>query len=93
MVSAFPLTASADTVVRESADLQENAAIKGNNGVGMLLAEAVNGQQGDETANYPYGYGISDLTYADGVATVKYRAVADATVVVAVYTEDGRYHF
>ena len=65
--------------------------VTGSNGVGNLLAETINAQQQMQTnANYPYGYGVSDLTFAGNVATVRYAAAKDAVVIVAVYSEDGR---
>ena len=63
--------------------------IEGTNSFGDLLSEEINEQQETEEENYSGGYTVTGLTISDSVATVTYSSLEEATLVVALYTEDG----
>ena len=63
--------------------------IAGTNSFGDLLSEEINEQQETEEENYSGGYTVTGLTISDSVATVTYSSLEEATLVVALYTEDG----
>lgn len=79
--------------VEETATVNaDNVTIEGTNGFGDLLAQEVaENQQETETQSkdYPGGYSVTDLQIVDNVATVTYDTMEEATLVVALYTEDG----
>lgn len=81
------------TPVEETATVDTgDVTIEGTNGFGSLLAQEVTENQQEteiKNENYPGGYSVTDLEIADGVATVTYDSVEDATLVVALHTEDG----
>ena len=69
-----------------------DVTIEGTNGFGDLLAQEITENQQEnvtENEGYPSGYSVTDLEIADGVATVTYDSMEDATLVVALHTEDG----
>lgn len=67
----------------------ESVAAEGFSDMGKLLAEAAQQDQAASPEEYPGGYALTDLTVTKKLATVEYAALEDATVMVAVYAEDG----
>lgn len=58
--------------------------------LGQLLGQASKQEQETPAEEYPGGYDLLGLEVVSKVATVEYVAQEDATVIVAVYSEDGR---
>ena len=58
-------------------------SMEADNALGKLVTQSIEDNQDAAT-----GYAISDLQITDGIATVAYGTLEDATVVVAIYTED-----
>ena len=76
-------TASVDT---------DNVTIEGTNGFGNLLSQEITENQAEskaEEADYPGGYTVTNLEIEGNTATVTYDTMEEATLVVALYTEDG----
>lgn len=71
---------------------QSTVSYEGMNSLGNLISDAVSEAEQSQASgeeNYTDGYGISDLSVEGSVATVTYDAMEEATLLVAVYTEDG----
>ena len=69
-----------------------NVTIEGTNGFGELLSREITASQAEaaEAAkNYPAGYSVTDLVIEGRTSTVTYDSMEEATLVVALYTEDG----
>lgn len=67
-------------------------SVEGTNSFGNLISDALaQAEQEQETGeeNGSGGYGITALTIEGNVATVTYEAMEEATLLVAIYTEDG----
>ena len=79
--------------VEETASVNtDNVTIEGTNGFGNLLSQEIaESQEEAETAEaeYPGGYTVTDLVIEGNTAKVTYDTMENATVVVALYTEDG----
>lgn len=91
LLGFFAPAAQAAPMVESPAVNTDAMTIEGANGFGNLLAqELTEKQQEKETAteNHPEGYCVSDLEIADDTATVAYCSLEEATLVVALYTED-----
>ena len=83
----------------QAAPVEEHATVDtsdvnivGTNGFGNLLAQEVAENQQEtemENEDYPGGYSVTDLEIVDNVATVTYDSMEEATLVVALHTEDG----
>ena len=58
-------------------------SMEADNALGKLVTQSI-----EDTQDAATGYAISDLQITDGIATVAYGTLEDATVVVAIYTED-----
>lgn len=71
----------------EQTTVTENATVQGSNAVGNLLSEDI--QQEQSRQEGITGYNVVDLTIEGNAANVKYSALADATVVVGIYDEQG----
>ena len=89
LVSMVPAASAASNQAElDSGDV----TIEGTNGFGTLLSQELAESQ-EETAEaeseYPGGYTVTDLEIVDNIATVTYDTMEDATLVVALYTEDG----
>ena len=70
----------------------DTVTVEGTNGFGSLLSQEITESQEEaeaEAAEYSGGYTVTDLVIEDGVATVTYDSMEEATLVVALYTEDG----
>ncbi len=66
--------------------------VEGTNALGDLLMEEVNARQDKALMaqeEYESGFSVTELTFQGATATVTYDASDEATLVVAVYTEDG----
>ena len=77
----------------ETATVDTDAmTIKGTNGFGNLLRQEITESQEEAEAagaEYPGGYTVTDLVIEGTTATVTYDTMEEATLVVALYTEDG----
>lgn len=70
----------------------DNVTIEGTNGFGNLLSREITESQEEAEAadaEYPGGYTVTDLVIEGSTATVTYDTMEEATLVVALYTEDG----
>lgn len=76
-------------VVQVRAAEQTEPEVEDLSDLGQLLAQASGQEQGTSPEEYPGGYDILELEVVKKVATVEYTALEDATVIVAIYTEDG----
>ena len=86
VVGLFPSAQAAPKATVDPGDV----TIEGTNGFGSLLSQKINENQSVEApGEYPDGYSVSNLEIEDGVATVTYDSMEEATLVVALYTEDG----
>ena len=91
LVGMVPPT-GADAAQTETALEPGQVTVEGTNALGDLLSEEIQAsQQAALTAeeDYEAGYSITKLTFDGAVATVAYDAAEEATLLVAVYTEDG----
>ena len=79
--------------VEETASVNtDNVTIEGTNGFGNLLSQEITESQEEAEAaeaDYPNGYTVTDLVIEGNIATVTYDTMEEATLVVALYTEDG----
>ena len=72
-------------------DLVNNGmTVEGTNSFGTLLSNEIAESQEETESDYQAGYSVTELTFSGSTATVTYDALEEATLVVAVYTEDGR---
>ena len=70
----------------------DGVTVEGTNGFGSLLTQEINqshAEAKEEASEYSGGYTVTDLEIENGVATVTYDSMEEATLVVALYTEDG----
>lgn len=63
--------------------------IEGTNGFGQLLSEDITQEQQAIESRPQSGYTLTDLEITGSTATVTYNTMEAATLVVALYTEDG----
>lgn len=63
--------------------------VEGTNGVGALLSDEISAYQEAEAEEDTSGYNVIGLTIENGVATAEFRTLETATLIVALYTEDG----
>lgn len=66
-----------------------DVTMEGTNGFGNLLAEDIANQQATMEDQVASGYTLTNLEITGNTATVTYDSLEEATVVVAIYTEDG----
>ena len=88
VVGVVPSAKAAPETIVDTGDV----TIEGTNGFGDLLAQEITeNQQESETESKDYlgGYSITDLEIVNNVATVTYDSMEEATLVVALHTEDG----
>ncbi len=91
LVLVIGLVPAASAAQKTTVD-SSNVSIEGTNGFGSLLSQEISESQTEAAAaaaDYPGGYTVTDLEIVDGVATVTYDSMEEATLVVALYTEDG----
>ena len=93
MIGAMPTSvlAADDAAVDNSVASVDNGnlTIEGSNGFGNLLSEEITEQQEAASEGASCGYTVTALEIEDNVATVTYDSLEEATLVVALYTEDG----
>lgn len=88
LIGLVPTTASAEET---KGTVNNNQVVaNGTNGLGNLMSDALN-QQSTEDANSEFvpGYNVVDLTVDGNKVIVKYDAIEAATLLVALYSEDG----
>ena len=86
-----PAAQAAPTVETASVNT-DNVTIEGTNGFGNLLSQEIAENQEEAEAadiEYPGGYTVTGLVIEGNTATVTYDTMEEATLVVALYTEDG----
>ena len=89
IVTLLPAKAQA---AEENLPAVDNSTVTatGTNGFGALLSqEIMDYQAAMSTSEDPSGFSVSELTIQGSTATVRYTAWETATLVVAVYSEDG----
>lgn len=87
LAGLVPVAVQAETV--DTAVTNGGIDVQATNGLGALLMEDIR-QEGDAlTEQAEAGYTLTSLTVTEGTATVIYDSLEEATVVVALYTEDG----
>lgn len=67
-------------------------SIEAGNALGELISEEITAYQDAQLSaeeEYEPGFSVTDLVFKGATATVTYDAMEEATLVVAVYTEDG----
>ena len=85
VVAMLPVGASAQEA---RTDLVNNGmTVEGTNSFGTLLSNEI--MESQEVSDYQAGYSVTELSISGSTATVTYDALEEATLVVAVYTEDG----
>lgn len=93
MIGAMPTSvlAAEDPAVDNSVASVDNGnlTIEGSNGFGNLLSEEITEQQEAASEGASCGYTVTALEIEGNVATVTYDSLEEATLVVALYTEDG----
>lgn len=90
LVSVIPVSALG-TETETSVDPGE-LTVESSNGFGDLLTQEITAYQDaqlSEEEEYEPGFSVTDLTFSGATATVTYDAMEEATLVVAIYTEDG----
>ena len=87
LLGLFPVTAQAEEP--ETAVDNSDITVSGENGFGTLLAEDIADRQEQMEAQETAGYSVTDLEITGNTATVTYASLETATLVVAIYTEDG----
>nr|MBQ8243785.1 leucine-rich repeat protein [Oscillospiraceae bacterium] len=88
LVGLVPVGAAATETTVDTGEM----TIEGTNALGDLLTEEISAyQNANLTAmdEYESGFSVTNLTFSGATATVTYDAAEEATLVVAVYTEDG----
>lgn len=83
-VSLMPISALADNDTE--AFVENNISLDGANSVGNLITNTLDGAADD---SYGSDAGILDVTIDGMVATVEMSTITNASLVVAIYTEDG----
>ena len=84
-VGAVPVMATEQSA---PVTMQESIGVSGDSSFGNMLAAEIEDELADQQENN--GYRIFEVTVADITATVELEAVEDCTLVVGIYTEDGR---
>ena len=90
LVSVIPVSALG-TETETSVDPGE-LTVESSNGFGDLLTQEITAYQDAQLSaeeEYEPGFSVTDLTFSGATATVTYDAMEEATLVVAIYTEDG----
>ena len=81
------------TPVEDAATVNtDSVTVEGTNGFGNLLSQEITESQEEAEAadeEYPGGYTVTDLVIEGNTVTVTYDTMEAATLVVALYTEDG----
>ena len=85
MLPVFARAAEGPTTTVDNGEL----TVEGTNGFGTLLAEDIAQEQEAVEEQVASGYTLTNLEITGNTATVTYDSLEEATVVVAIYTEDG----
>lgn len=89
LVGMIPVTAGAEGTQSVSAEAGE-VGVEGTNSFGSLLSDAItDSQEAPEEDEYTGQYSVTALKVTGNMATVTYEALEEATLLVAVYSEDG----
>lgn len=92
LVGVFAPAAQAAPAEETATVNTDGVTVEGTNGFGNLLSQGISQSQAEaeeEAADFSGGYSVTDLEIENGVATVTYDSMEEATLVVALYTEDG----
>ncbi|MBE6733465.1 MAG: hypothetical protein E7561_05670 [Ruminococcaceae bacterium] len=85
LLSFAVIPVSADNTDTE---LQSDITATSNNSFGGLVSETINAQLEKQLENN--GFNVFSIEYLNGVATVELEALEDCTLLVGVYSEDGK---
>jgi len=89
MLGMIPVTVQAETA-EPTVSTESNVSVEGTNSFGNLLSDAIAEAEAEEVDDEGNGlYSVTDLTIEGNTATVTYEAMEQATLVVAIYSEDG----
>lgn len=88
MATTLPLSAYAEESPAPTAG--NDVTVEGTNDFGELLSDSLEETQEEQSEEERLGYSLADLTFNGATATVTYKVLEEANLVVGVYTEDGQ---
>ena len=92
LVTMIPMNVFATETKTDTSVNTDDLTVEGTNGFGTLLSQEIQESQEESSSaedEYEDGYSIVDLSFDGAVATVEYSSLKTATLVVALYSEDG----
>ena len=89
VLGMIPVTVQAETEEPTVSTESSSVSVEGTNSFGNLLSDAIAEAEEESEDDYTGQYSVTDLTISGNVATVTYDAMEEATLVVAIYSEDG----
>lgn len=85
----LPTPVQAENDNTTSTEAQNQISVEGTNDLGTLFSDSLEEVQAQDAEEENVGYAVHDLVIEGSTATVTYKTLEDANLVVAVYTEDG----